>query len=565
LQENDRHIALSGLQSITESYKQNTKFKNIKIHIHDKDVRSFVRVWKPNKYADDLTGFRHTIVAVKADKKPLATIELGRAGLVLRGLAPVIEKGEYLGSVEFMQGLNSIIREGKNTGIEAIILMDSKYLDIATKLQQAERLNEQFILASNKEILNSSFFSELRDKDITVTGKTENYYYTSVAIKDFQNKTVGYAVMGKALSMVDAVVEDAQSALYFQVFIMIIIDIFVLGILSYIIHKVIIAPIKYISHEISNNKGDLRKSLELNTNDELSVIATHFNQFVASVKVIIHNVQKNTNLTNNVLTELGSLSQQVTQDSNKVNINLQTSNNEISEISNFTYESIDSTKEIFSEIKKANKMMYEANQLMQNLQVKVEKNVELEKEVSQKLVALSTDITQINSILEVIESISEQTNLLALNAAIEAARAGDKERGFAVVADEVRQLSIRTQDSLNQANGTVNSIIKNIDVINEEMQLGVSELSDLISTSNLVSEQISSNSKILDNTTESFDINMNNLEKIGNKVRDASLNVRNSTELSVANITAIEQMKQKFYETEKIVNTLSSSLNEFKI
>ena len=138
LQYHNIEFAIEGLGKIIQTFKENTPFKNVKIHIHTKDVKSFLRQWKPTKNGDDLSGFRHTILKVKETKKPLVAIELGRSGMVIRGIAPIIRDFNYLGSVEFIQGFNSIVKAAKkDINAKVLVLMDKTQLKTATLLSKS--------------------------------------------------------------------------------------------------------------------------------------------------------------------------------------------------------------------------------------------------------------------------------------------------------------------------------------------------------------------------------------------------------------------------------------------
>ncbi len=85
------------------------------------------------------------------------------------------------------------------------------------------------------------------------------------------------------------------------------------------------------------------------------------------------------------------------------------------------------------------------------------------KSSAEKVAALGDKSRQIDSIVEMINTISEQTNLLALNAAIEAARAGEHGLGFAVVADEVRALASKSGEATKDIARTINEIQNSVD------------------------------------------------------------------------------------------------------
>ena len=91
--------------------------------------------------------------------------------------------------------------------------------------------------------------------------------------------------------------------------------------------------------------------------------------------------------------------------------------------------------------------------------------------VAKRIKGLGDRSLEISEIVETISRISKQTNLLALNAAIEASGAGEAGNRFSVVAEEVRKLA----DSSAEATERVAALIKNVQLEVQEVIVGVEE------------------------------------------------------------------------------------------
>ncbi|MEX2415590.1 MAG: methyl-accepting chemotaxis protein [Paenibacillaceae bacterium] len=125
---------------------------------------------------------------------------------------------------------------------------------------------------------------------------------------------------------------------------------------------------------------------------------------------------------------------------------------------------------------------------------------------------LAKSTREISKITNAISEISTQTNLLAINASIEAAHAGEHGKGFAVIADQVRQLSIESKESSNDIFLLVQSLQKQMAVVQEK----------LTETGASLDEQ---NSKIVQ-TSQSFNI----IERSGEHMAAAMIQIHSSVE-----------------------------------
>ena len=212
LKNNDRSFAIGALSSLSANMKASTPFKNIKVHIHKKNNHSFIRSWKTNKYGDDLSSFRASVKQVNSLRSAVNTFEVGKAGLSIRSVVPIFDETKsHLGSLEFMQGINSVAKSFDKNGDAFVLLMDTS-LAVST-VNESKKLGKYLISQKfvNQDFINDSKtidFNKLESDGYIVS---DNYFYSYLDIKDFAGKKLGIALSARPLASVQVTIEHTSA------------------------------------------------------------------------------------------------------------------------------------------------------------------------------------------------------------------------------------------------------------------------------------------------------------------------------------------------------------------
>lgn len=346
--------------------------------------------------------------------------------------------------------------------------------------------------------------------------------------------------------------------------------------------------------ELAKSDGDLSKSLEINSNDEIGRITGNVNHMIGNFRGIIRETLDDSKLlagASDRMVEKIKLAGENVTDVSATMQEMSASMEETAASINRINEAIGVMRENIGDIDKeaengseysedirmrAEQVRDKAVAAQKDAKVKADKMAEL---MSTKIEE-SKAVSQIDSLTGDIIAITEQTTLLALNASIEAARAGEAGKGFAVVAGEINKLATDSAAAAGKISHVmenvvpaVNALAKNseelIQFMNELVADGYGELvktsseykNDAVSISEMVTRFSDNAGKLLEEVEH-----INETAGAINTAAEENANaVSNVASLAVNISDNVKQIGEEADANQKVANSLNDRVGGFKI
>ncbi len=590
-------------------------------HFHIPPATSFLRLQKPEKFGDDLSSFRKTVVQANETEKDAAGIEVGRAGLSIRAVVPVkYLNRKHAGTVEFGSPINDKLVQKLKKFFErdiSVIVPDKEGFKYQAKTHSLTipEIKYPFL----KKVMQSDGVTLKR---VTKNGKELLTAY--MALTDFSGKPVGVLAVPSDIGEVLAAAKKNAITMAIVGFIALL---SIQALVYFIFVRLIDRPINsFIRILESASKGDLTQELDMSSispmncsaitkcenqdcsmygkegycweeagsaavqvecpkilsgeysscseckavfrvgvQDEFSELSAYMHSFMGNVRTLVGDISKNSDNLSDSSAALAEISEKIDGASSDSASRAETVAVAAEEMSaNLTSVSA-ATEETAANVN----VMTTATEEISSTVGEIQQSTLSAKEITGDAVNQAADIVtkvdelgnaaqDIGKVTETITEISSQTNLLALNATIEAARAGEAGKGFAVVANEIKDLAKQTAE----ATGEIKQRIEGIQGATDITVTGIRKISDIITEIDAI---VSGIAVSLEEQSATMSELTTNIVQAGEGVSEVSENVAQSSSVAQEISADIAQVNQAANEISDDTGSVRQNAEELRL